>query len=499
MEFWSYDEEEFFEDSDGGENTESIDEGYIKRFSKWLERKKRLGMELSPEDLSKIEEVIDNCIESGYFKQALRFCNTLLQYNPTSSDLLVKKGFVLINLRDYQNATNTLEEALTINPNNSNGLIFLSLIHFNEGNFEKSLNLLDKVLSFEPNNFALYNKAIVLQAYQQFDDALEIFQKLLNDERYKIEALQEISHILFLQGKYEESLNANLEALEIEPDNFWHWFNLGHCYLELGRFYKSIDAFQNAIALNPDFEYSYLYLGWAYTFLGRYKQAIHSFLAYSRRTFDKFVYFQIGNLLGDCGFYKQAIKFYQIVTKVDFSFAPAHIGIGLCYEKLMDYKKAEEAYKIGTSLDPKKPKYWRLAARNLLNQRKFSKALSTFSVALTNNPNDVKLLIDFRYAVEECKRYKEAIEILETIKPLAPENQYIHYMLGELYALTKQFDKSMDSFAKSFSLDKTLKNAIEAFIDILSAKRGYKKFIERLNLFLILNTIELPLEGDIYL
>ncbi|MFN3781136.1 MAG: tetratricopeptide repeat protein, partial [Candidatus Kapaibacteriota bacterium] len=245
MEFWSHDEGEFFEERDD-ENTESLDEQHIRRFYKWLQKKKRLGVELTPEDLNKIEEVIDNCIENGYFKLALRFCNTLLQYNPTSADLLVKKGFVLINLRDYQNATNTLEEALTINPNNSNGLIFLSLIHFNEGNLEKSLNLLDKVLSFEPNNFALYNKAIVLQAYQQFDDALEIFQKLLDDENYKIEALQEISHILFLQGKYEESLNANLEALEIEPNNFWHWFNLGHCYLELHRFYKSVDAFQNA-------------------------------------------------------------------------------------------------------------------------------------------------------------------------------------------------------------------------------------------------------------
>ncbi|MFN3781091.1 MAG: hypothetical protein ACK4SO_02815, partial [Candidatus Kapaibacteriota bacterium] len=110
--------------------------------------------------------------------------------------------------------------------------------------------------------------------------------------------------------------------------------------------------------------------------------------------------------------------------------------------------------------------------------------------------NDVKLLIDFRNAIEECKRYKDAIEILETIKPLAPENQYIHYYLGELYAMTKQFDKSMDSFATSFTLDRKLKIAIEAFIETLSAKRGYKKLIEKLKSYILLNTTKLPLDGN---
>lgn len=492
MEFWSHDEEEFFEDSDG-ENSEPLDEKFIRRFSKWVDNKKRKGLEFSLEDLNKIEEVLDSCIDSGYFKVALRFCNTLLQYDPTSTELLVKKGFVLLNLRDYQNATNVLEQALFINPNDSNGLIFLSLVYFNEGNFEKSLNLLDKVLSMEANNFALYSKAIVLQAYQQFDEALEIFQNLLDDENYKIEALQEISHILILQGKYEDSLNINLKAIDIEPDNYWHWFNLGQCYLELGRFYKAIDAFQNAICLNPDFEFSYLYLGWAYAFLGRYKQAIHSLLTYSKCTFDKFVYFQIANLLGDSGFYKQAIKFYKVVTKVDYSFAPAHIGIGLCYEKLMDHKKAEEAYKVGTSLDPKNSRFWQMAIRNLLSQKKVSKALSNFSIALTNNPNDLDLLNYFHSTVVISKRFLDGIEILEAIKPLAPNNQYLSYYLGELYGLTKQFNKAMKNFADSVKIDKTMVERIEVFIGILSQKRGYKEIINKLRQFLQTINSELPL------
>ncbi|MCX7909673.1 MAG: tetratricopeptide repeat protein [Ignavibacteria bacterium] len=482
MEFWSYDDDEYFDDEDDGENQPPIDKSYIRSFDKWHDSKKSSGSDFSIEDLNEIERVLEYCIENGYFKSALKYCDTLLEYNPISNELLAMRGYILLNLKDFPNAISSLQQALLINPNDTEALMNLSLTYYNSGDYEKSLKTLDKLLSIEPSDYALYNKGIILQSYQKYDEALDIFKTLLNSDEYRSEALQEISHILFLQGKFEESLEINIQAIETEPNDYWLWFNLGLCYLELGRFYKAIDAFKNSISIYPGFEYSYLYLGWAYSNLGRYKQAIHSFLQYCGGNYDKYVYFEIANLLGDLGFYKPAIRFYKEIVDKEFTFAPAHIGLALCYKYLGNDRLAEEHFKLGVSLDPKNSEFWLMAIKFLIEIKKIGKAFSMFSNALMNNPKNEELLLNFHIYVFKYKRFTEGIEILENLKPLVPNNPTILFYLGEFYARMGQMNKAIEYFSESINMNQSFYQRLKSVLHLIVKKKDFSHFEKMLNL-----------------
>lgn len=481
MDFWSDFDDDFLSDEEDDSQI-PLDSSYINYLSKLVDDKIQDGFDFTLDELSKLENALDYCIENGFFTTGLKFCDTLLQYYPTSSDLLTKKGYLLLNLKDVKNAINFLQQSLEINPNDTDTLFNLSWAYYNTGEYSKSLVLIDKVLSIEPSDYALYHKGVILQTFQKYDEALEAFRALLDSEEYKAEAMQEISHILFIQGKYEESIQMNLKAIEKEPDNYWFWFNLGISYLELERYYKAIDAFSNAIAINPDFEYSYLYLGWSYANLGRYKQAIYSLLKYSGYKFDKYVFFEIANILGDIGYYREAIRFYEKIIDKDFLFGPAHIGVALCYKHLGDHKTAEEFFKIGVSLDPKNPEFWLMAIKHLLENRKVSKAFSMFSNALTNNPKNEELLQNFHNSVYKYRRFEEGIEILENLKQLNPNDPTLLFYLGEFYARTGQMNKAIEYFTESIHLNNSMYNRLKSIMHLILRKKDYSLFERMLNL-----------------
>lgn len=481
MDFWPYDS--FFDDDDDEwESDIPIDASFLNDFKKWYDKKVNHGSDFSYSDLKKIHRVLNYCIENEYFQDALKYCNTLLEYNPTSSELLVSKGYILMNLRDFSNATKVLQMALDINPNDTDALNNLSLTYYRMGEYDKSLDLVERVLSIEPSDETLYNKGIILQSYQRFEEALDVFKSLLNSQNFRTLALQEISNILFLQGKFEESLEVNLEVLKEEPDNYWLWFNLGLCYMELGRFYKAIDSFMNSLAIYPNFEYSYLYLGWAYSNVGRYKQAIYSFLKYSNFDYDKDTFFEIGNILGDIGFYSQAVKFYRKIIEEDYTFAPAHIGLALCYKHLGKHDKAEEYFRTGVSLDPKNSEFWLFAIKHLIEIRKIRKALSVFSTALSNNPSSEELLLNFHIFVYKFKKFNEAIEILEGIKPLVPNNSTVLFYLGEFYAKVGKVNKAIEYFTESIYLNQNLYKRLKSIMHLIVKKKDFPLFEKMLNL-----------------
>lgn len=482
MEFWNYDDDDELFDDDDGENEETLDESYVQMFDTWFELKKNSGGDFTFEELEKIEEVLDVCLDNGLYDSALKFCDTLLEYKPSSNELLTKKGYILMNMKDFSAAIDTLERAVEINPSDPDALINLSLSYYNTGDYQKSLDFIDRALTIEHSEFALYHKGLILQTYQRYDEAIDVFKALLNSDEYKGEALQEISHILFLQGKFEDSLELNLQAIENEPLNYWFWFNLGLCYLELGRYYRAIDAFQNALTINPFFTYSYLYLSWAYSSIGRYKQAIYSMLKYAGNHYDKYVYFEIANLLGDIGFYNDAINFYETIIERDYTFAPAHIGLALCYRELEEIHDAEECFKAGTSLDPKNVEFWQMAISFLFENRKISKAFSWLATALNNNPQNEELLSDLHYYVFKYKRFSEGIEILENIKPLAAKNANLLFYLGEFYARTGEFSKAIEYFSESINLNNKLYQDLKSVMQFILKKKDFSTFEKLLNL-----------------
>ncbi len=62
---------------------------------------------------------------------------------------------------------------------------------------------------------------------------------------------------LYLEGKFESSLEKYQEAMRLEPDDLTRariYYNLGNAYYRLGKFTEALEAYQGSLRLDPEDE-----------------------------------------------------------------------------------------------------------------------------------------------------------------------------------------------------------------------------------------------------
>ncbi len=80
---------------------------------------------------------------------------------------------------------------------------------------------------------------------------------------------------LFINGSYDEALEAYDEAVKIDPVNGSLW--KGKIFIELGRFEDAIECFNRSIDANPQYADSWCLKGGVLAEMGRYDEAIFAF------------------------------------------------------------------------------------------------------------------------------------------------------------------------------------------------------------------------------
>src|SRR6185436_12349251 len=93
------------------------------------------------------------------------------------------------------------------------------------------------------------------EALDDFVQALESYDRLLQFAPRYDEAWFRRGAALWLMGRFEESLASYVRALDCNPSRFSAAFNIGTALLKLERYDQAFDAFERARALAPDHPY----------------------------------------------------------------------------------------------------------------------------------------------------------------------------------------------------------------------------------------------------
>ena len=103
---------------------------------------------------------------------------------------------------------------------------------------------------------------------------------------------------LLKKGEWQAAINKYNEALEIYPEHYGAWFNLGNLYVAYEDFYSAIDSWGHAITLNPNYILARMNYGIISTEkLGNFDDAIEQYnkiLEIRRR--PAYIWFVLGNL-----------------------------------------------------------------------------------------------------------------------------------------------------------------------------------------------------------
>jgi Flp pilus assembly protein TadD len=144
-------------------------------------------------------------------------------------------GIGLFLQGDLKGAAAAFQKVTEADPNNPDGWVNIGRCAVQEGDMERARNVLEKALSISPSLArANYFYARVLRSDGNYDGAAARLRTVLSQYPRDRVALNDLGRVLFLQRKYQESVNTLQGVLAIDPEDLQAHYNLMLCYNGLG-------------------------------------------------------------------------------------------------------------------------------------------------------------------------------------------------------------------------------------------------------------------------
>jgi tetratricopeptide (TPR) repeat protein len=119
-------------------------------------------------------------------------------------------------------------------------------------------------------------------------------------------------------GRYQEALDAFLQAVTIAPDNSFAYFNLGTAAALLGRYRESAGYLEKAVKITPDLLPAWSNLGAMYSHLADHDKALAAFRQVLRLQPDNAeAHYRCGLALLALGRHAEARVAYETLLRLD--------------------------------------------------------------------------------------------------------------------------------------------------------------------------------------
>lgn len=355
---------------------------------------------------------------------------------------------------------------------------------------------------------AIYYYSHINYTQENYQTALEGFNRLKDDETFSPIAPYYIVQILFIQKKYQEIVEyappilenvtkkRKAEVAKIIGLSYYNmkqykdaipyliiytedtesvdkedWYQLGYSYYFEKQYDKAVEAFKKIAYGNNALSQNGLYhLADCYLKLNKKDEARMAFMGASKMDYDKDIkedaLYHYALVTHETSFspFNETIKAFEEYLKL-YPRSPrndeVYKHLAVVYLHTKNYKAAYESMqKIknpNESINKAKQKITYYRGLELFNNLAFDEALKMFDISLENQEYDALLAAQAYYwSGEACYRLEEFDEALEkynsflesNLAKRVPEYSQIHYNMGYCFFSKKEYQKSLEQFLK---------------------------------------------------
>ncbi len=347
----------------------------------------------------------------------------------------------------------------------------LGYANFHENKLREAKNAFYEVKE-SPSQYgppSLYYYSHICYTDSSYQTALEGFQRLLNDERFRNVVPYYITQIYHLQGKYEEIVEfSRFQMDSLKPNEKLEMYHIvGDAFYRLGKydeavFYLSYYNDKSNTTRDDDYQLAY---------------------AYSKS--------------GDCA---KAITYFDKVSRVkDILGQIALYHAGECYMSLNELSFAKNAFEAASnlSLDAviEEDALFQFAILSYkLDLNPYDETVLAFEKYLNKYPNSTRNTVIYQYLVNvytTTKNYKGGLESLDRIpskdSKLKTAYQVLSFNRGVELFLNKDYAGAITSFeqvSKYPMSDKVNAEAMFWTADAYFQQKNYDKAIQKYDVFL---------------
>jgi tetratricopeptide (TPR) repeat protein len=218
-------------------------------------------------------------IQNQYFN-AINNISRCLQYEPENINFLLKRAYANLQVKKHDAAMDDIYMILIINNNNADAHFIKGNINKSKQNYELAIQDFNKVLEIKPNYLEAINQIVDIYLLQnKYQKAYDIIENAIHKNLtygdfyfYKAKVLQALDN-------YEDAVSSFENALlfKEEMDSGLYYLNTGNTKLQLYKLMDAKDDYNKAIHYNPHEAKAYYARGIVWYELGNFDQAMNDF------------------------------------------------------------------------------------------------------------------------------------------------------------------------------------------------------------------------------
>ncbi|NSW46165.1 MAG: tetratricopeptide repeat protein [Bacteroidales bacterium] len=474
------------------------------------------------------EFLIDYYFNEGKNNYAEKAIEWGIYLYPTSSEILLKKGYFLYRRKRFNEAIQTLKNAYIYDRDNIMAVIYIALCHIELGNIAKaqkyhqlSLQLLteieqndnifdndehdDEGLEFNPYVHIIFQLNDILQiefVKNDFEQPFIVEKKLRKKDKYKIDFiesillnitvsdkeknskaywLENIALCNSLQNKLNKSIKYIEKAIQIFPYSVEYWVILAILQIRAKKYEEALESVEYAIAIFPEHPQAlYTYATILY-YLKKYEKSLEVYLTIIELDLgdESEVFLNIGKCYENLNDYLNATAYYLKSYESNPENIQALVNLGGLFLMLHDYDMAHHYLFLAQKVNNEDPELNFNLADLMYHQRNYHKALIYINKALSQIPDEVDYILLQSEIYQAKGNINKSIVVLEKALNQVEENVRIQYRLAGLYLLE---DRRADAY--QFLSQAVVKDPsyISIFLETFPQAKNDKLFKGLLNL-----------------
>jgi tetratricopeptide (TPR) repeat protein len=361
-------------------------------------------------DVEELESIVEYYFRNGRTKDCSSVIDFGLKLHPHSDELKIKRAKIYLSVGDTSKAIRILD---SITQNNEYETILLRIeLYSKTGRNAEALFIAFTLIEDQEedvDNICL-DIAFIFISQFDFEHAVKFLEKGDRFYNQNIELLFELAFCYEQLRKTEDAIRIYQRIVDYEPYTSEAWFNLGQIYFNEQQFNEALTAYDFALAINDDDSLTLLQKAHTLFQLENYVEAIEAYKEYAEQSKESL---STNVFIGECyeklELYDEAIVFYNFTLNEEPENYDALTGIGICLLEKEDYATSLKYIQKAIVVNEYASDAWVYLAEGLVGLDDLDNALLAYLKSISLDPIQPDTLMAIANIYMDKSEYKTAL------------------------------------------------------------------------------------------
>ncbi|KMQ71377.1 tetratricopeptide repeat protein [Chryseobacterium koreense] len=376
------------------------------KFEQMIENNEELYFETE-----EFDEIIIYYLELGDVSYAEIATNYALKIHPNSLQLKTKKFEVLLELENYTQARELMDELRESSMESTDFLVCCAKYYSNLGNPRRAIEFCERALELEEEENFLHN--FIADEYVNLEDpfnALKHYKLALKFEPQDEYSLENALYCYNQLNKGDEAIHFLNDYLDQYPFSEIAWFEYGQFFFNRKNYEEAIKGFDYLLAINAE------------------AIAVYANKAACYEAMEEWM---------------KAIAVYEEMLELEYTKSFTYYKIGLCYKENKQPLLALNCFQKSLRDDPQF--YLSMMEQSYIYEEMggMKEALHFAQEAVSLNENNLDFQKRLAFLYIDSGKFEESLECLKKLVDFEPQRFYNWYALSEVLMLLGEYEEAI--------------------------------------------------------